>query len=110
MFGSRLLNLGTVAGLAAPLLALASFLVLEGDTPADLLPFLVVFVAPFEVGFVLGRMAPWRGARAGMMALVLGLALGSVAPVGGPGFFLAAGLAVAFAMPDLGAGETRPIP
>ncbi len=110
MFGPRLVNLGTLAGLAAPLLGLGSFLVLEGDAPADLLPFLIMFVAPFELGFVLGRMAPWRGARAGALTLAFGLALGAVAPIGGPGVFLAAGLAVALAMPDLGAGETRLIP
>lgn len=110
MLGSRLINLGTAAGVMAPLLGLASFLVLEGDAPAELLPFLVIFVAPFEMGFVFGRLAPWRGARLGAAIFALGVALGLVVPMAGPGFFLAAGLAVAFAMPDLRPGDARPRP
>jgi hypothetical protein len=110
MLGPRVLNLGTAAGALAPLLGLASFLVLEGDTPAELLPFLVIFVAPFEMGFVFGRMAPWRGARLGGAILAVGVTLGLLVPMAGPGYFLAAGLAVAFAMPDLKPGDAGPAP
>lgn len=107
---SRFVNLGTAAGVAAPLLALASFLVLEGDTPRELLPFLVIFVAPFELGFVFGRVTPWRGVRLGGVIFAGGLALGMLLPMAGPGLFLIAGLAVAFAMPDLLAAETGRVP
>lgn len=110
MLGQRLVNLGTAAGIVAPLLGLASFLVLERDAPSELLPFLVVFVAPFEMGFVCGRMTPWRGVRLGAAMLAFGVALGVLLPLAGPGFFAAAGLAVAFAMPDLRPEEAGPAP
>ncbi len=110
MLGQRLMNLGTVAGIVAPLLGLASFLVLERDAPSELLPFLLVFVAPFEMGFVFGRMTPWRGARLGAAMFAMGVALGALVPLAGPGFFVAAGLAVAFAMPNLRLEEAGPAP
>ncbi len=108
--GTRLFNAGTAVGILAALAALASFVVLERDHPADLVPFAALFVVPFEMGFVLARMTPWRGARLGLVGFVAGVVVVALAPVLLLAFFMAVGAAVAFAMPHLGRHGLEPTP